>query len=198
MINLITLIALLISAPANAQFRDRVEIDLSDGAKARGKAVFMRHCVSCHGLKYYRGAEAPSGISPLMDAQTAEAAFGVLPPDLSLMASTRGKGIEGGEYIYSLLTTYYTADGSIRNRAFAEETHTDGEIAMPPPIPLDDPELAQKAMDVSAFLFMVSDPALDERESTGAWVLGYMAVLTAVLYALNRQTWLELGKKEKA
>src|SRR3972149_3388254 len=131
-------------------------------------------------------------------AFAADQAFGVAAPDLSLMASARGKGIEGTEYIYRILTTYYTApEGGIRNRAFAEETHTDGQIAMPPPIPMDDPELAQKSKDVSAFLFLVSEPAREERKSIGPWAVGFMALLTIVLYMLNSYTWREQKGKLK-
>lgn len=188
------LMAVLLSSPAFAA--EEAAIDLSPDAKARGLAVFMQHCVACHGIKYYRSPENPSGIAPLMDAAASEQSFGVAPPDLSLMASARGKGLEGAEYIYRILTTYYTTpEGAIRNRAFAEETNTDGQIAMPPPIPIDDPELRQKSRDVSAFLFTVSEPALEDRRSIGPWAVGFMAVLTAVLYALNRYTW--RGQKSK-
>jgi len=196
LLKLLLLIAFLCSSPAFAA--DEVEIDLGADARARGLSVFMQHCVACHGIKYYRGPENPSGIAPLMDAAASEQAFGVAAPDLSLMASARGKGLEGAEYIYRILTTYYTApEGGIRNRAFAEETHTDGQIAMPPPIPMDDPELAQKSKDVSAFLFLVSEPAREERKSIGPWAVGFMALLTIVLYMLNSYTWREQKGKLK-
>ena len=196
LIKLILLIALLLAPPAFAA--DEAGIDLSAEARARGFSVFMQHCVACHGIKYYRGPENPSGIAPLMDAAASEQAFGVAAPDLSLMASARGKGLEGAEYIYRLLTTYYTTpEGGIRNRAFAEETHTDGQIAMPPPIPMDDTELAQKSRDVADFLFMVSEPAREERRSIGPWAVGFMVMLTVVLYALNRYTWQGLKGKAK-
>jgi len=196
LLKLLLLIAFLCSSPAFAA--DEVEIDLGADARARGLSVFMQHCVACHGIKYYRGPENPSGIAPLMDAAASEQAFGVAAPDLSLMASARGKGLEGTEYIYRILTTYYTApEGGIRNRAFAEETHTDGQIAMPPPIPMGDPELAQKSKDVSAFLFLVSEPAREERKSIGPWAVGFMALLTIVLYMLNSYTWREQKGKLK-
>lgn len=187
-----------LSSPAFAQLqRERVEFDLGPEAYSRGMGLYMQHCVACHGLKYFRGPDAPDGIPPALDPESAQAAFGVVPPDLTLMASARGKGLEGAEYLYDLLTTYYIADGEIRNRAFAEETHTEGAIAMPPPIPMDDPELSEKSRDIAAFLYLVSEPSLADRKSLGPWVLGYMALLTAVLYVLNRYTWKEEKRKLK-
>ena len=188
MIKLILLILLALQAPAFA--KEGVSIKLTPEGVERGRVLFTQYCSGCHGLKFYKG-----GIPPAIDAQAAEAAFGVAPPDLSLMASARGRGDQGGEYIYSLLTSYYTKDGQIRNKAFAEETKTDGAIAMPPPIPMDDPALKEKAADISVFLLDVADPSREERLSIGPWVLSYMALLTAVLYLLNRYTWKGIKKK---
>ena len=69
---------------------------------------------------------------------------------------------------------------------------------MPPPIPMDDPALREKAADISAFLLSVSDPTAEERLSIGPWVLSYMALLTAILYLLNRYTWKGVKKKLKS
>lgn len=194
----IILIAAFNPPPAFAALPvERVEFDLGPEAYSRGMSLYMQHCAACHGLKYFRGPDAPQGIPPGLDPESAEAAFGVMPPDLTLMASARGKGLKGAAYIYGLLTTYYIANGEIRNRAFAEETHTEGAIAMPPPIPMDDPELPEKARDISAFLYLVSEPSLGERRGIGPWVLGYMALLTAVLYLLNRYTWKEQKSRLK-
>ena len=62
---------------------------------------------------------------------------------------------------------------------------------------MDDPELAQKSKDVSAFLFLVSEPAREERKSIGPWAVGFMALLTIVLYMLNSYTWREQKGKLK-
>lgn len=189
MIRILLLIALAaLHTPAFA--KEGVSIKLTPEGVERGKALFTQYCSGCHGLKFYKG-----GIQPAIDAQAAEAAFGVAPPDLSLMASARGRGDKGAEYIYNLLTSYYTKDGQIRNTAFAEETRTDGAIAMPPPIPMDDPALKEKAADISVFLLDAADPSRDERLSIGPWVLSYMVILTAILYLLNRYTWKGVKKK---
>lgn len=195
MIKIILLIALLL-APSPAFAKEGARIELTAEAIERGRALFTQHCSACHGLKYLRSNGAPAGLSPAMDPASAEAVFGVVPPDLSLITAARGRGTEGGEYVLRLLTSYYTAeDGQVRNRAFAEETKTDGAIAMPPPIPMDDPGLEEKAADISAFLLDIADPTAGERLEIGPWVVAYMALLTAVLYLLNRLTWKAVKKR---
>lgn len=171
------------------------EMDTGPDAVGRGRAVFMESCNSCHGLKYLREG-ASTGLRPVMDPAAAKDAFGVEPPDLSLMASARGKGRSGARYIERLLASYYTdEDGLIKNRAFAEETQGDGTIAMVRPLDPDDPDFGRKAHDVAVFLHRVSVPEEEERVSTGVYVLIYMAFLTAFLYALNKATWRGIKKR---
>lgn len=189
-----TMIAVLLSTAALAA--EGLSIDISSSAVERGRNVFVSNCNACHGLKYYRDRDHMNGYAPLMDAVTAEATFGAAPPDLSLITSARGKSTKGAEYVYEFLTSYYTdADGRVKNRAFAEETQTEGVTAMPLPFLADDPELEAKAHDVAAFLYTVSDPSETERRSLGKYVMGYMVIMTALLYALNKLTWKKVNKK---
>lgn len=196
---LVILSGLAFSGPAAAVEHTGAEIshiDLSDEAVERGRTVFMESCRACHGLAYYRDRDFSDGVPPMMDGETATTAFGVEPPDLSLMAVARGKGLEGVSYIYRLLTTYYqTPAGEIRNRAFAEETESEGIIAMPQPIPASDPELERKAMDVAVFLYHAAEPTAGDRKHLGKYVMGYMVVLTVLLYLLNRVVWKGVKKK---
>lgn len=66
---------------------------------------------------------------------------------------------------------------------------------MPPALSKEDPEFARKAKDVAAFLEYASDPPEREREGLGGYVLGYMVVLMALFYALNRRMWKGIRKK---
>lgn len=171
------------------------EMDTGIEAVSRGKAIFMEACNSCHGLKYLREGTS-TGLRPIMDPEAAKEAFGVEPPDLSLMASARGRGKTGARYIQRLLREYYTdEDGRVKNRAFGEETRGDGTIAMPQPISPNDPDFEKKTHDVAVFLLHVASPEAQERRSIGAYVLIYMAVLTALLYTLNIATWKEIKKR---
>lgn len=157
----------------------KADLDFSEAAAKRGEAVFRSACLSCHSLKY-RGYEAA------MTAAAARSAFGKAPPDLSLMAKALGRGGEGAGYIYALLAGYNETPE--KNSVFPN-------IAMPPPFSRDDPQLIQKAKDVSAFLLYAADPSANERQGLGRYVLGYMAVLTTLLYFLNRKVWQGIRKK---
>lgn len=195
----LSLLLLLISpilagAPSSLPSRD---IEVTPQAIERGKEVFLSYCNACHGLKYYRDKQHPGGISPLMAPEAAAAAFGKAPPDLSLIAKARGKRDQGALYVYHLLTSYYQDEsGKLRNRAFAELTQGDGVIAMPPPLGKESPETDQLSHDVAAFLLHAAEPSADERKELGKYVLGYMALLTLLLFLLNRKTWKSLKKPD--
>jgi len=96
------------------------------------------------------------------------------------MVKARGGGAAGTGYIYALLVSFN--DTRQKNSVLPN-------IAMPPVFSRDDPEFTQKARDVAAFLSYSADPRARERRKLGRYVLGYMAVLTALLFLLNRKTW---------
>lgn len=158
----------------------KVKIDMSDEALKRGKEVFMTTCNNCHGLKYL-------GYHARTSAEVVVKAFGSEPVDLSLIAKARGRGDKGARYIYALLTSYI--DTPEKNLVFPH-------IAMPPAFSKKDPQLEQKAKDISAFLLYAAEPTAAERKRIGRYVLGYMVILTALLYALNRKTWKDIKKKK--
>lgn len=148
-------------------------LDFGDAAVKRGRAVFASSCQTCHGLKYL-------GISAKMDSENAKKAFGNVPPDLSLMAKARGKGSDGARYIYALLVSFN--DTPQKNSVLPY-------ITMPPPFSQDDPQFMQDVRDVSAFLYYAADPSADARRQLGKYVLGYMIILTTLLYVLYLKTW---------
>jgi len=184
----------LASTPSSLPSR---EIEVTPQSIEKGREVFLSSCNACHGLKYYRDENHPKGMAALMPPEAAATAFGKAPPDLSLMAKARGKRDQGALYVYQLLTSYYQDEsGKLRNRAFAEFTQGDGVIAMPPPLVSGAPESDQRAHDVAAFLLHAAEPTADERKALGKYVLGYMALLTLLLFLLNRATWKTLKKPD--
>ena len=137
-------------------------------------------------------------IPPFANEKAAAAANGgATPPDLSLMAKARAGG---PNYIYSLLLGFEDTapegftlpDGKFYNKIFAGHA-----ISMPPQVVDDliayaDGTKATKeqiAHDVVTFLNWAAEPELDARKSLGLWVMGFLTVLTALLYALKRQIW---------
>jgi len=136
--------------------------------------------------------------SPFPNDQAARAANnGALPPDLSLMAKAR---VGGPNYIYSLMLGFEDTppeghevpEGKYYNKYFPGNN-----ISMPPQLMEDlvtysdgtkaTPE--QMALDITAFLNWAAEPELNERKSLGLKVMIFLAVFTAMLYALKRQIW---------
>ncbi|WP_163498574.1 c-type cytochrome [Helicobacter suis] len=68
------------TAPADFAFKDLKPIDLSKGDVSKGKNLVAQNCTACHGISSQK-IKAP------MDAKTAGSSFGVVPPDLSGVAS---------------------------------------------------------------------------------------------------------------
>ena len=143
------------------------------------------------------GRPADAFIAPFPNEKAAAAAYGAAPPDLSLMAKARHNG---PNYIYSLLLGFDDAppadvtvpDGKYYNKYFSSPA-----ISMPPPVSDDavaykDGTKATKeqiAKDVVTFLNWAAEPELDVRKELGLKVLGFLALLTVLLYALKRQIW---------
>jgi cytochrome c1 len=155
--------------------------DPGNRAIDRGKEVFQTSCQACHSLKYL-------GYAAKMSVQDAQRAFGISPPDLNLITKARGNGGKGAAYLYALLTGYN--DSPEKNSVFPN-------IAMPSPFPGDDSEASRKAKDVSIFLEYAAEPTAGGRTDLGRYVLGYMVILTALLYALNRKTWKGMMRKTR-
>lgn len=165
-----------VSAPPASHAAERPQVPTDGAATARGRAVFAEICRSCHGLRYL-GERAP------LSEDAARAAFGKVPPDLSLMAFARGRQGAGAAYIAALLAGY--EDTPAKNRVYPG-------IAMPAPLSMDDPDLTRKAGDVAAYLLFAADPHAAERRRLGPGVLVYLGVLTALLFLVNRGTWSRL------
>jgi hypothetical protein len=176
------------------------------GDRLSGARSTMDICVTCHGLNYityqdlielgvpgeqvdtWRG-DAPlhESVQPLTPLDASEQAYGVKPPELSLMADARGSG---SEYIYNYLTGYYQKDdGSIGNRVYPatrmpdilglsmtsdQETHA---------------KMKETAAHIAAFLGWAADPLETRRHRLGYAVLSYLVVLTVMLYLLKRRIW---------
>ncbi|MDQ6979274.1 MAG: cytochrome c1 [Mariprofundaceae bacterium] len=192
-----------------------VEVDPADQAQIRrGLTVFTEVCMGCHSAKYvtYKGlidypeiaitreqADELRGDKPLaagmitdLSPEDATVSYGKVPPDLSLITSAR-RG--GAKYVYSILTGFeHDPHGKVPDGNF-NEYFPGHRIAMPDPLgwldhdKSDEAELLQQAQDVSAFLTFISDPHQNERRHIGMFVMGFLLLLTLVLYLLKREVW---------
>ncbi|GJL81086.1 MAG: cytochrome C1 [marine bacterium B5-7] len=212
---------------------DKVDINVSDTASLqRGAKIFVNFCLSCHSasyMRYQRLADdldideeivkqdmmfAGDKIGDLMIATmpTADAKewFGVAPPDLSLVARSRGP-----DYLYTYLRSFYlddTTPSGWNNLVFPN-------VAMPhalyewqgnqkPVFIVDEhgnkkferfelvktaqltPEEYDTAMrDLTNFLVYLAEPAKLVRYEIGFWVMIFLLVMIALTYALKKEYW---------
>ena len=186
-----------------------VEIGHQPEEIKRGALVALNLCVLCHSLKYVkyhnlqeigflpneikpflRGREMSQGILSSTTHESANDLFGMVPPDLSLMAKARQNG---PRYIYSFLLAYHEQENSaIENTLFPGVKMPD---VLGYSVEEDETmrlEMEQMALDVSAFLAWAADPRAEERRSMGRYVIAYLVILTLMLYLVKRKTWARL------
>jgi len=191
------------------------EIDVTNQEQLRrGLTVFTDVCMGCHSAKYitYRGLMAypelgltreevdelrgdrslMSGMISDMTPEDATSSYGKYPPDLSLIVPGR-RG--GADYVYSLMTGFeHDPAGKVPDGNY-NAVYPGNRIAMPDPLSwldhdeADTAELEQQAHDVSAFLAFIGDPHQNERRAIGCWVVGFLLLLTLVLWRLKVEVW---------
>ncbi|PCI36951.1 MAG: hypothetical protein COB50_04170 [Thiotrichales bacterium] len=185
--------------------------DVSDvAALQRGARTYMNYCVACHTLKHVRfdGLAKGIGISKklmaanlifsgntevlgnstignAMQPKDAEAWFGVVPPDLSLVARSRGTS-----WLYDYLLGFY-ADPS---KTWGVNNKTFPDVAMPHVLATEQDNLSAAeyrslVADLVTFLAFVGEPHQLERQRIGVWVLLFLGILLVFAYLLKREYW---------
>jgi ubiquinol-cytochrome c reductase cytochrome c1 subunit len=206
---LIVLSLLCFSVPpvwASEAMLENAQVDTSLPTLERGVEDLMNNCHTCHTLKYihfrdlaklgidrkkideWRGDQTMDApLTSMMSDESSMQSFGLVPPDLSLMTKAR----EGGaDYVYSYLLGYYsTPDGEIKNHIFPV-------TKMPDPLGISTTtdhaqreEIKKTAHDIVSFLSWASDPHEQERYRMGYYVIGYLVILTLLLYFVKNQIW---------
>lgn len=175
----------------------------------QGAFVAAQTCGLCHSMKYLKYRDlaqvglsvadidtlrikrsADDIITARLAPELANKTFGLVPPDLSVIAKANK---HGARHVYSVLISFHeSAEGKFDNTYFPG-------IRMPDVLGLSveiDPArralLTARANDVSAFLEWAADPRAQERKSLGYWVIGYLVILTALLYLIKKRVWARL------
>ena len=188
----------------------KIDLPTSPEALQRGAETVTGVCLGCHNLKYIKFSDLSRlGFSkekldelrighslddPLLSSMTAEVskqAFGITPPDLSLMAKAR---VGGPDYIYAFLTGFYTNDkGNTDNNIFPGAKMPD-VLSVASAKNEERAGIENKAKEVAAFLEWAGDPSAQERRGLGRYVIAYLIVLTILLYLVKRRTWAKLKR----
>lgn len=206
-------------------------VNLADNASLqRGAKHFVSYCLGCHSIKHIRylrialdtGVDqkkmlkeiAPEGASiydqlhSAMNKHDAEKWFGTQPPDLSLIARSRG-----ADWLYSYLKSYYIDPKSprgVNNLVFPDtampnplwqlqgEQHAesrktmwgeDTQLVLKEPGTLSEGEFDIFINDLVNFLVYVGEPVQLERKHMGKYVLFFIFMFLVVAYMLKKEYW---------
>lgn len=207
----------------------------------RGARNFMAYCSGCHSLRFVRysrlaedlkipddqrdnylvrpGDKPTDYIRTPMPEKDAIEWFGKQPPDLSLVARSRGP-----DWIFNFLTTFYADPAShqtgVNNLMLpgtamphvlstvqgvqtavwrnVEAKGADGATINSLQFEKFEPGVAgsmsaaqydEFARDIVNFLQYASDPTQLERESLGLWVVLFLLMFTGIAYMLKKEYW---------
>ncbi len=215
---------------------ERAPINLNDRISLqRGAAAFVNHCLNCHSAGVMRYArledlglteaqirdnliltEAKVGdtMTTAMDPKVAKAAFGVVPPDLSLAARSRSP-----DWLYSYLRSFYRdpeAKSGWNNTVFPNvamphvlweyqgsqalkveqkmDSHT-GDVKVSSKLVLERPgkmsrlEYDQYTADLVNYLAYMAEPAQTSRKHWGILVLFFLAGFFVLTLLLKQEYW---------
>jgi ubiquinol-cytochrome c reductase cytochrome c1 subunit len=144
----------------------------------RGEVFFENYCSGCHSLRYYK----PKFVVISMVEDDAQAWFGRMPPDLSLIARLRGRA-----WLYRYLTSFYED----KTRPFGANNFLLPNLSMPNVLyPLHKSVYFKRDLnDLLDFLVDVAEPVRVIRYRLGFWVLGFIGMLIFLLYKLKVLYW---------
>jgi ubiquinol-cytochrome c reductase cytochrome c1 subunit len=217
---------------------DRANIDLTDRQSLqRGAKLFVNYCFSCHSANYMRynrmgrdlgltaeqvsenlkfnpDAKIGGTMTIAMPMQAAKAWFGVAPPDLSVIARSRGV-----DWLYTYLRSFYLDDTralGVNNLVFPgvgmphvlwelqgwqkavykTETDENGherevfeKMELVKPGRLEPAEYDRSVRDLVNFLAYMGEPAKLERKQIGYRVILFLIVFLVVAYLLKKEYW---------
>jgi len=215
----------------------KAPIDLHNQASLqKGAKLFVNYCMGCHSLEYQRynrmardigltdeqvrdnliftGAKVGDTMKNAMPKAAAKQWFGVTPPDLTVIARSRGV-----DYLYTYLQTFYkdsTRPFGVNNAVFPNagmphvlwelqgmqepvftlhkdaagtEVKTLTGFKLTQPGSMSPPEFKEAMADLTNFLAYVGEPIKLERQRIGIWVLLFLALATVVFYLLKKEYW---------
>ncbi len=222
---------------------DSIKIDWDDKASMqRGAQIFVNYCLSCHSAEYsrYNRVGKDLGISDelvsenlifttdkygektkvgslmktTMTLEYAEQAFGTAPPDLSLIARSRGT-----HWLYNYLRGFYIDEArpmGVNNGVFPavgmphvlveleglkrarKEMQDDGHGGQTEVIvgfeqvtegSMSTAEFDQAMKDLVAFLDYLAEPYKQTRKNVGTGVLIFLFFFGILAYLLKKEYW---------
>ena len=209
---------------------DKAPIDITDQASLqRGAETFVNYCLTCHGASFMRynrhrdigmsneqilhklifsGQKTGDLMQSAIRKKEAEEWFGVAPPDLSVIARSRG-----ADWLYTYLRTFYRDESTTsgwNNLIFDRtamphvlyemqgeqkliiKTGDRGEqksLSLDKPGKLTAAEYDNFVGDLVNYLVYLGEPHANSRRQLGFMVMMFLLGMLALSYALKREYW---------
>jgi ubiquinol-cytochrome c reductase cytochrome c1 subunit len=221
-------------ASAAGPHLDKAPVNLADqDSLQRGARMFVNYCLNCHSagaMRYSRlqdiglteeqikdnllfAAEKPGELMKVaMTKREAKAWFGAAPPDLSVIARSRG-----ADWLYTYLRTFYRDDSRatgwnnlvfdkvgmphvlwtlqgemvpVRKMHGEHEVIERLELARPGSVTLA--EYDAQVGDLVNYLVWMGEPGQLQRKQLGLIVLAFLAIFFVVAYYLKKEFWKDI------
>jgi ubiquinol-cytochrome c reductase cytochrome c1 subunit len=231
---LLAAVPLIAAASEGNIHLDKAPVNLADQESLqRGARIFVNNCLNCHSasaMRYSRlqdigltedqikdnlmfAAEKPGETMKVgMTRGDAKAWFGATPPDLSVIARSRGP-----DWLYTYLRSFYRDDtrptgwnntvfekvgmphvmwnlqGELVPRIKKEGEHEEIvglELAKPGSVTLA--EYDAMVGDLVNYLTWMGEPAQLKRKQLGLLVLAFLAIFFVVAYYLKKEFWKDI------
>jgi ubiquinol-cytochrome c reductase cytochrome c1 subunit len=217
---------------------DHAPIQTSDKLSLqRGAHTFVNYCLSCHSAEYMRynrlrdlgltetqiadnlvftGQKVGELMTVAMKKKEAKQWFGVAPPDLSVIARSRGP-----DWLYTYLRKFYRDDSTATGwnnlifdkvamphvlyqlqgeQALVTKTVDDGhggkhevtELKLEKPGTLTRMEYDAYVADLVNYLVYMGEPAATKRVHIGIIVMLFLFVMLGLAYALKHEYWKDI------
>lgn len=214
---------------------DSADFDLSDkDSLENGAHLYVQYCLGCHSIKYIRYLNladdfgiaqeeilekiAPDGAGiydkmlTAMNGHNAKKWFGTQPPDLSLIARSRG-----ADWIYSYLKGFYADPNKplgvnnliypdvgmpnplwkLQGKRVAVFEEIDGQqvitgLVLEEPGTMSAEKFDKSVNDIVNFLVYAGEPTQLERRSMGKYVLFFILLFGVIAYLLKKEYWKDI------
>ncbi|MDD5405026.1 MAG: cytochrome c1 [Sulfuricella sp.] len=229
------LLLLVLAAPVVAMANeglhlDKAPVNLNDKASLqRGAKTFVNYCLSCHSASYMRynrlqdigltndqikdnlmfaADKVGETMTVAMRSKEAKVWFGAVPPDLTVIARSRG-----ADYLYTYLRGFYRDDtrptgwnntvfdkvgmphvlfGQQGEQVLHVEKHGEHEtskLVLAKPGTMTAPEYDAMVADLVNYLVYMGEPAQQTRMRLGVFVLLFLGFFFVVAYYLKKEFW---------
>ena len=234
------IVLLLVGLAGTATAQHEAALDAAENNVAntaslqRGAKYFVNYCLGCHSAQYVRynrlaedlqlseqqltdnlmftGEQPFDTMANAMRPEDSERWFNVTPPDLSLIARSRGT-----DYIYTFLRSFHIAperatgvdnvvfpgtsmphvlwqlQGTQRAVFSTDEEHGGAEVfegfETVRAGELSTEDFDEVVRDIVNFLDYIGEPIKRERQQLGIRVIGFLLVFLLIAYMLKKEIW---------